>query len=209
MLKRVLIDEAVEVVCERTRHFGRSPGARAVLQALGALRGKALHPFTQGGIGKAEGRGDGVDMAASDDLTDGLRTAKAPGLLGLLEDSLSSRQCISAELTFQGAHRLAPWRIMASHILHTVMRFFSEQSGYALNFPGFACRRTTLVRFSHDYNISSQNITDGAGRLRYSFPGVRSARGFAGLGACYKRAVCQPLMLQHKLSEEPLDRARS
>ena len=78
-----------------------------------------------------------------------------------------------------------------------------------LKFSGPACRRTTLVRFSHDSNMFSQNVTEGAGRLRYSFPGVRSARGFVGLGACCKRAACQPLMLQHKLSEGPLDRARS
>ncbi len=51
--------------------------------------------------------------------------------------------------------------------------------------PAFA----TLVRFSHDSNMFRQNVTEGAGRLRYSFPGVRSARGFAGLGACCKRAA--------------------
>ena len=63
----------------------------------------------------------------------------------------------------------------------------------------------TLVRFSHDSNMFSQNVTEGAGRLRYSFPGVRSARGFAGFGACCKRAACQPLMLRHKLSKVSLD----
>jgi hypothetical protein len=35
----------------------------------------------------AEGR-DGMDMVARDDLSDGVRAAKDPGLLGLLEHSV-------------------------------------------------------------------------------------------------------------------------
>ena len=78
MLQGVLVDEAIEVLCQLARDFGWSLGARAIQQALGSLLRKALHPFSEGGIGHVEGRGDGVDMVAGHDLTDGLRTAKAP-----------------------------------------------------------------------------------------------------------------------------------
>ena len=84
MLEGVLIDEAIEVLFECAGHFGRSPGTRAIQQALRPLLRKALHPFSACGIGHVEGRGDGVDMVAGHDLTDGLRTAKDPSLLGLL-----------------------------------------------------------------------------------------------------------------------------
>ena len=88
MLQGVLLDQALEVLFQLTRHFGRSPGARAIAQALGPLLRKALHPFSEGGIGQVEGRGDGVDMVACHDLTDGLRPAKDARLLRLLQDGL-------------------------------------------------------------------------------------------------------------------------
>ena len=85
MLKRVLIDEAVEGLCEGACDFARPPGSGAIQQALGPLLGKALHPLTEGRMGKVEQCGDRMDVVARDDLTDGLCTAKDPGLLGLLE----------------------------------------------------------------------------------------------------------------------------
>jgi hypothetical protein len=87
-LEGILIDEVIEVLFQRARHFGRSPGARAIQQALGPLLRKALHPFAEGGIGHMERLGDGVNMAPSDDLTDGLGTAKDTRLFGLLEQSI-------------------------------------------------------------------------------------------------------------------------
>jgi hypothetical protein len=88
MLQGVLIDEAIEVLFQLAGHFGRSTGSRAIQQALWPLMRKALHPFSECGIGQVEGRGDGVDMLACHNLTDGLRTAKDPRFLGLLQDGL-------------------------------------------------------------------------------------------------------------------------
>jgi hypothetical protein len=88
VLKGVLIDKVVEMLFECAGHFAWSPGARSIQQALGPLLRKALHPFSEGGIGHVEGRGDGVDMVACHDLTDSLGTAKDPRLLGLLQDGL-------------------------------------------------------------------------------------------------------------------------
>ena len=88
MLQGVLSDQAIEVLFQRARHFGRSTRARAIQQALGPLLRKALHPFSEGGIGHMEGRGDGVDLVACYDLTDGLRPAKDARLLRLLQDGL-------------------------------------------------------------------------------------------------------------------------
>jgi hypothetical protein len=88
VLQGVLINEAIEVLFQLARDLGRSTGARSIQQALGPLLRKALHPFSEGGIGHVEGRGDGVDMVACHDLTDGLRPAKDASLLGLLQYGL-------------------------------------------------------------------------------------------------------------------------
>jgi hypothetical protein len=88
VLQGVLINQAIEVLFQLARDLGRSPGARSIQQALGPLLRKALHPFSEGGIGQVEGRGDGVDRVACHDLTDGLRPAKDASLLGLLQDGL-------------------------------------------------------------------------------------------------------------------------
>jgi hypothetical protein len=88
MLQRVLLDETIEVLFEGAGDFARSTGTGAIPQALGSLIDKALHPFTEGRIGKVEQRGDGLDVVASGDLPDGLRAAKDTRLLGLLEHDI-------------------------------------------------------------------------------------------------------------------------
>jgi hypothetical protein len=85
MLEGVLLDETLKMLLKCRGHFGRSPWAWSIVQALGALCGKALHPFAQGRIGQVEGRGDGADVLTRDHRTDGLRPTKDPRLLGLLE----------------------------------------------------------------------------------------------------------------------------
>ena len=108
MLEGVLIDQAIEVLFEFTSHCGWAARARAIHQALRPLLGKALHPFAEGRMRQVKGRGDGPDVVASDDLPDGLRTAKEAGLLGLREHGISGRQCISAKMAFEWAHCFAP-----------------------------------------------------------------------------------------------------
>lgn len=88
MLKRVLIDEAVAGLCEFARDFARPSRTRTIHETGHALVGKALHPFAEGRVGKVEGRRDGGDTVANNDLPDGLRPAKDPSLLGLLQDGL-------------------------------------------------------------------------------------------------------------------------
>src|SRR5262249_14817078 len=85
VLQGVLIDEAIEVLFQRARDFTGSAGTWTVHQARRALLGKALHPFGEGRICKVEQRGDGIDVVARNDLTDGLRAAKDSGFLRLLE----------------------------------------------------------------------------------------------------------------------------
>jgi hypothetical protein len=88
MLKRVLIDEAVEVLFQCARDFARSTGTGPISQALGPLLGKALHPFAEGRVGKVEQRGDRIDVVTCDDCTDSLRAAKDTGLFRLFEYGL-------------------------------------------------------------------------------------------------------------------------
>jgi hypothetical protein len=85
LLEGILVDEAVEVLFEFARHFAWSPRTWAIQQALRSLLGKALHPFAQSRIRKVKGYGDGMDVMARNDLTDGLCAAKDPGFLRLRE----------------------------------------------------------------------------------------------------------------------------
>jgi hypothetical protein len=85
MLQRGLIDKAVEGLCQGTDPLRGTTGARAIHHTLGALLGQALPPCAQGGMGKVQGRGDAVDVLASNDLTHGLRATKDAGLLGRRE----------------------------------------------------------------------------------------------------------------------------
>ena len=85
MLEGILIDQAIEVLCQLARDFGWSTGARAVQQSPGPLPGKTLHPFAQGRIRQLEGSGDGGDVLTGDHRVDSLGTAKDTRLLGLLE----------------------------------------------------------------------------------------------------------------------------
>ena len=88
MLEGVLIDQAIEVLFQRARDFGRSPGARAIHQTLETLIGKTMHPFPQGRIRKLEGIGDVLDAPSFDDVTDSLGTAEDTGLFGLLDEGI-------------------------------------------------------------------------------------------------------------------------
>jgi hypothetical protein len=112
--KRVLINEAVKMLFERTGHFAWTPRARAVQQALGSLMGKALDPLAQCRIGKVEGLGDGGNVVAGDDLPHGLGAAKDTGCFGMLEDSIQGSQGMSGKVALERAHRVAPCRIMTS-----------------------------------------------------------------------------------------------
>ena len=108
MLQGVVIDEASERLFACAGPWARSPGAGTLEQALGALRGKALHPCAQGRIGAAEGRRDRGAGLTCASLTDRLRTAKDPGHPGLLEYGLSGDERLIANVACEGAHGLAP-----------------------------------------------------------------------------------------------------
>ena len=83
MLEGVLIDKAIEVLFELTCDFGRSTGAWAIHQARHALVGKAVDPFTEGGIGKVQRVGDRLEPLPGNDGPDRLGTAECPGFFRL------------------------------------------------------------------------------------------------------------------------------
>jgi len=88
VLQRVLIDEAIEVLFQLTHDFGRSPGARAVHQPLGALGGKAMHPFPQGRIRKLKRVGDVLDAPSFHDVAHSLGTAEDARFFGLFQEGV-------------------------------------------------------------------------------------------------------------------------
>ena len=109
MLQRVLINKAIEMLFQLTRHGGRSPGARALPHALRPLRRKARHPGAAGGMGQVARRGDGVDLVAGHALPDGVCPAQAPRLRGLLAQDIEGRQRLSRQVAVEGTQGLAPW----------------------------------------------------------------------------------------------------
>jgi hypothetical protein len=54
VLERVVVDEAIEVVRQGTRHFRRSTGAGTIRKALDPVVGKTMDPCAQRGIGKVQ-----------------------------------------------------------------------------------------------------------------------------------------------------------
>jgi hypothetical protein len=81
----MLIDEVIEVFFQCTGHFGRSTGAGAIDEALGALVCKTVHPLSESGIGERERVGDGVQAVPFDHCTDGLGTAEDTGFFRLFQ----------------------------------------------------------------------------------------------------------------------------
>jgi hypothetical protein len=85
MLERVLVDEAIEVLCQGIRHFRWATRAGAIHQALYPLVGKAMDPFPQRAIGKVERVRDGLEAVPCDDVTHSLGTPEDTGLLCLFQ----------------------------------------------------------------------------------------------------------------------------
>ena len=107
MLQGVLIDEAIEMLFQFTRHFGRSTGAGTIKQALGALVGKAMDPLAEGGIGELKCVRDGLQAFAFDDVTDRLGTSEDPGLFRLLQHLIQSWEGVIGKVELEGSHRRA------------------------------------------------------------------------------------------------------
>ena len=84
VLQGVLIDQAIEVLCQLARDFGRSTRARAIHEAMDPLVGKAVDPLAEGGIGEVQRIRDRLETLALHDIAHGLGTAKAPGFFRLL-----------------------------------------------------------------------------------------------------------------------------
>jgi hypothetical protein len=68
-LQGILIDEAIEMLFQFTGHFAWATGARTIHQTLRALAGKAVDPFPQGRIGKAQRSGDRLEALPLDNGT--------------------------------------------------------------------------------------------------------------------------------------------
>ena len=104
VLQRVLVDETIEVVRQRTRHFRWSTGAGAISAALHPLGGKAMDPFAQRGIRERQRVGDGLEALPADDIPDGLGAPEDTGLRGLLQEGCSGRAGGIRKVEFEGPH---------------------------------------------------------------------------------------------------------
>ena len=104
MLERVLIDEAMAMVCQRAGHFGRSTGARPLSQPLEALVGKAMPPCPQGSIRQLERVGDVLHALACDDSAYSLDTAEDARFFGRFQEGSSGGKGRLGTVQFEGSH---------------------------------------------------------------------------------------------------------
>ena len=139
MLQGVLIDEAIELLCQLAGDFGRSTGARAIHETLGSLIGKAMHPFPQGGIGKLERVGDVLDAPSFHDGAYSLGAAKDACLFGLFQEGVQGRERIIRKGQFEGPHmRVSSNKLLQKYdhpTSHYVVTLLSAQNLSGSNFP--------------------------------------------------------------------------
>ena len=124
MVQRVLIDEAIEVLFQCACHFGRSTGAGTIAQALGALVGKAIDPLAEGGIGKRERIGDGLQAGPFDDFTDRLSATEDPRLFRLFQHRISCWEGVLGKVELEGPHeRALSYKVLQKycHMLHHIV----------------------------------------------------------------------------------------
>ena len=121
MVQRVLIDEAIEVLCQCAGHFGRATGAGTTEPPLGALVGKAIDPLAEGGIGQRERIGDGVQAGPFDDFTDRLSATEDPRLFRLFQHRISCWEGVLGKVELKGPHeRALSYKVLQkySHMFH-------------------------------------------------------------------------------------------
>jgi len=104
VLQGVVIGEALEVLFQLTRDFGRSPGAWAVHEALRALVGKAMDPLAQRGIGKGQRLRDRLEALAFDDVAHRLGTAEDARFFRLFQEGIQSGEGVIGKVQCEGAH---------------------------------------------------------------------------------------------------------
>ena len=124
ILQGVLINETIEVSFQFTGHFGRSPGAGTIAQALGALVGKAIDPLAEGGIGQRERIGDGVQAGPFDDFTDRLSATEDPRLFRLFQHRISCWEGVLGKVELEGPHeRALSYKVLQkySHMFHHIV----------------------------------------------------------------------------------------
>ena len=140
MLEGVLVDEPIEVLCQRAGHFGWATGAGAIHQALDPLVGEAMDPFAQRGIGKVQRVGHGLEAVPLDDVAHGLGTAEDTGLLRLLQEGIQGGEGLIRKVEFEGPHcgGLQEKLLQKFTRVHGLWILLSEQNLFDSNFPGAA-----------------------------------------------------------------------
>ena len=124
MVQRVLIDEAIEVLCQCAGHCGRATGAGTIAQPLGALVGKAIDPLAEGGRGQRERIGDGVQAGPFDDFTDGLSTTEDPSFFRLFQHRIQRGEGVIGKVELEGPHgRALSYKVLQKYqnMSHNIM----------------------------------------------------------------------------------------
>ena len=138
VLERVVVDETIEGMCQRTGHVGGATRAGAIRETLDPMVGKAMDPCAQRRIGQMEGVRDRWEAGPFDDFAYGLGTPEHTGLLGLFQESLSSRQGIIGKVEFEGPHRGGLQEKTTTKIHCGTWILLSEQTFFDSNFSGAA-----------------------------------------------------------------------
>jgi hypothetical protein len=88
MRERVLIDETIEVLLQRTRDFARLPWPGTIEQTWGTFLVKAVHPLSHRRIGKVEAIRDLLHPSTFDDFANRLGASKDPRFFGLFDEGI-------------------------------------------------------------------------------------------------------------------------
>jgi len=104
VLERVVVDETIEGMCQRTGHWGGATRAGAIRETLDPMVGKAMDPCAQRRIGQMEGVRDRVEAVPFDDFAYGLGTPEHTGRLGLLQAWVSSGKRSIGKVKCEGPH---------------------------------------------------------------------------------------------------------
>jgi hypothetical protein len=139
VLERILIDEAVEMVCEFARDCARAPRTRPIHQACHAVVRKALPPCAEGRVVKWKVAATALTWWPATTARTACARRKTRASWGCVSTVSHVVSASARKWLWRGrSASLLGGTCSPSHTRPMGMYFLEEQSDYALNFPGSA-----------------------------------------------------------------------
>jgi hypothetical protein len=129
----ILIDEAIEELCECTALCGRAPRAGTVGEALHPLGGKALHPCAQRRLGQGQRVGDDLQVRPMTTSRTAWTRQQYTGLFGLCHEGIGGRQSVLRQAASGSNGHLAPGTWSVSNISAALLKNFEDFCALSLS----------------------------------------------------------------------------